>query len=156
MEKKRYSLEIKESGKIVKFAQIVFGAICLFTAAWWVVYIFKAEVAGDYWIATLFLTGFGLFQIYSGAGYSARYIEISDNHIIIKQSSIGTPILLMASEISAIDILPLSVKFMLRSGKTKTLRFGISYSDLIDDIKEAIVVFSESKNIPCEEKSEKI
>jgi len=156
MDKKRYSLETKETNKFVRYAQIVFGVICLITAGWWAVYLTSSDNGGDYWIATLFMLGFGLFQIYSGLGYAARYVEISDNQIIIKQTSIGTPDLLLVSDIFGIEILPLSVNFTLRSGKKKTLRFGIAYTDYIDDIKDAVVLLAESKNISIEEKSEKI
>jgi len=156
METKRYSLETKETNKFVRYAQIVFGVICLITAGWWAVYLTKSDNGGDYWIATLFMLGFGLFQIYSGMGYAARYIEISDNQLIIKQNSISTPDFLLVSDISKIEILPLSVNFYLRSGMKKSLRFGIAYTDYIDDIKEAILELSEKNNITLEEKTEKI
>lgn len=156
MEKKRYSLEIKETNKLIRYAQNIFGVVCLITAAWWAVYLTKSDGGGDYWIATLFLLGFGLFQIYSGLGYAARYVEISDNQLIIKQASIGTPDLLVVTDISDIEILPLSVIFNLRSGKKKILRFGIAYTDYIDEIKDAIVELAEKNKIPLVERSEKI
>ncbi len=156
METKRYSLETRETNKFVRYAQIVFGVVCLITAGWWSVYLTQSDSGGDYWIATLFLLGFGLFQIYSGLGYAARYVEISDRQIIIKQASIGTPDLLPVSDIAAIEILPLSVNFKLRSGKKKTLRFGIAYTDYIDDIKDAVAQLAENRNILIEEKNEKL
>jgi hypothetical protein len=156
MDRKRYSLEAKESNRFVRIAQIVFGAVCIITSAWWIVFILKSEGTNNYWVATLFMLFFGLFQIYSGLGHASRYVEISDEELIIKQNSIGLPDRMPAAEISNIEMLPLSVKFHLRSGRKRTLRFGITYSDFIDSIKDALVDFAGEKNIPLEEKSEKI
>jgi hypothetical protein len=156
MERNRFSLEAKESNRFVRIAQIIFGALCIITAAWWVVYILKSGDGNNYWVATLFILFFGIFQIYSGLGYASRYVEFGNSEMIIKQNSIGLPYRLPVTEISNIVMLPLSVKFILKSGRTKILRFGITYSDLIDSIKDALVAFAADKNIPLEEKSEKL
>lgn len=156
MDRKRYSLETKESNRFVKIAQIIFGVVCIITAAWWVVFILKSGDANNYWVATLFILFFGMFQIFSGLGHATRYVEFSSEELIIKQNSIGLADRLPVTEITSIVMLPLSVKINLRSGKKRTLRFGITYSDFIDSIKDALVEFSENNNIPLEEKSEKI
>jgi hypothetical protein len=156
MERKRYSLEAKESNRFVRTAQIVFGAVCIITSAWWVVFIIKSGEGNNYWVATLFMLFFGLFQILSGLGHASRYVEFREEEVIIKQNSIGLPDRIPVKEISSIEMLPLSVKFYLKSGRKKTLRFGITYSDLIDNIKDALESFVTEKSIPFEEKSEKI
>jgi hypothetical protein len=156
MEKKRYSLESKESNRFVRYAQIAFGIVCLIVAAWWTAFLIQTEGADNFWVATLFILFFGIFQIYSGMGMAAKYIDISGDSLSIKQTAICAPELIASSDIKTIEILPLSVQFFLKSGKKRVLRFGITYSDLIDTIKDAIIEFAEEKKIPYEEKSEKI
>jgi hypothetical protein len=156
MDRKRYSLEAKESNRFVKFAQIIFGAVCIITSAWWVVFILKSGEGNNYWVATLFMLFFGLFQILSGLGHASRYVEFSNEEVIIKQNSIGLPDRMPVKEISSIEMLPLSVKFSLKSGRKRTLRFGVTYTDLIDTIKDELEIFAREKNISIEEKSETI
>jgi hypothetical protein len=92
MNKVRYSLETKETNRFVKYAQIVFGVVCILTSAWWIVFILSSDGQNNYWVATLFMLFFGAFQIYSGLGYAERYVEIHNMELIIKQNAVGIPL----------------------------------------------------------------
>ncbi|MFO7573732.1 MAG: hypothetical protein R6W67_01065 [Bacteroidales bacterium] len=151
---KRYSLESRENSRLVKIMQILFGIACIFTAGWWAVYMLKALESGNYWIATLFMFFFGAFQIYSGLGHASKYIIIGSDTLTIRKTAIGKKQVVTYGEIERIEILPLSVSLILRSGSKLTINFAVTLAGDIDHIKDAIADFGRNNNIITEDKRE--
>ncbi|MBM3419654.1 MAG: hypothetical protein FJY11_00810, partial [Bacteroidetes bacterium] len=150
---KRYSLDNKESPKMVRILQIIFGAMCITIAAIWAVYMTMPGIGNGYWIATAFIFFFGLFQIYSGMGYAARYIEIDGNVIVLKRSALERKIALVPDRLERVEILPLSIIFTINDGRRITIRFGMSVAASIDCIKDAVEEYATGQKIEIEERS---
>jgi len=151
---KRYSLESRENSRIMKILQIIFGIACIITAGWWAVFMVKSLESGNYWIATLFMFFFGAFQIYSGLGYASKYIIIGSDTLTIRKTAIGKEQMVTHSELERIEILPLSVKLVLRSGGNITISFSVTLAEGIDHIKDAVATFGRENKILTEEKRE--
>lgn len=151
---KKYSLESRENSKLVKIMQIVFGIACIITAGWWAVFMLKSLESGNYWMATIFMFFFGAFQIYSGLGYASKYVIVGSESLKIKKTAIGKEQVVTHGEIDKIEILPLSVKLILRSGGNITISFAVTLAGGIDIIKDALAGFGRDNKILTEEKRE--
>ncbi|MDX9929220.1 MAG: hypothetical protein RBS37_05145 [Bacteroidales bacterium] len=151
---KRYSLEARENTRFVKVLQVIFGIICIFIAIWWAVYILNSPDNIEYWAASVFMFGFGAFQIYSGLGYASRYILTGSDTIVIKKSAIGRRRTIKNVDIGRIDIHPLSVSFLLKDNTTIKISFAVTLAGDIDRIKDAAAAFGRKNNIITEEGTE--
>jgi uncharacterized protein YlzI (FlbEa/FlbD family) len=156
MDKGYFPLGDEEESRVVKLIKVAFGITCILMALYWVYYNLKIlKVAGTLWISIIFLASFGLYLILSGLGMTFRYIIIGST-IKIKKSAIGHPVVLSSSEIDRIEIFPLSIVFILNSGKKFLLRFGTVHNETNEKIVDEIVKFAETYNIEFEIKEENI
>lgn len=157
METKYFSLSSNENNRLVKVIQIVFGIVCLAVAIFWLIFNIRSLKAdGTLWITIIFLSGFGLYEIWAGLGRTTRFIEIGHDKIWLKKNSILPVIEIAADLIKDIEIFPLNIIFYMRQGKKTILRFGISYTDNIEPIKNGIIQFASDNNISLEIKIEEI
>ena len=157
MEKRYFSLEIKENSRLVKIFQIVFGILCIGIAVYWIIFnINSGKKDSNLWITVVFLTGFGGYQVLSGLGKTARYIETEQDELVLKQNSILPGIKLKAIDIEKIEIFSLSLVFLLKNHRKIILRFGVTYPEVIDPAKEGIADFAEKNNIPLESKKDEL
>lgn len=157
MERKIFSLEPNISSRIVNIIQIIFGIFCVGIAIFWIIYNVRSQNAsGTLWITTLFLTGFGVYQVMAGTGKTAKYIEISEEKIVLKQNSVLPRVEMIASDIEKTVIFPLSIVFFLKSKRKIIFRFGLSYTEIIDPVKQGINEFVTINNIPSEFKTEEL
>ncbi len=155
MTKKIFSLEIRENNKLTKIFQIIFGVICVIIAVFWLIFNFRSVKADrTLWITVVFLCGFGLFLIYSGFGYAAKFIELNTRNIRLKKNSLLPPIDISADQIDRIEVFPLKLEIIIKPAKKILLRFGISDPEKIDLIKDEIIRFADSNNINLEIKEE--
>ena len=151
MEKRYFSLEIRDDNRLTKLIRILFGLICSGIALFWVIYNFKSVKAdGTLWITIAFLLCFGFFQIYSGFGLAAKFIELNSDNIRLKKNSLFPAIDLPSDQIEKIELFPLKVQFFISPGKKILLRFGISDPDKIELIKAEIISFADSNNLKLE------
>jgi len=156
METIRYSLDNKESSGFVRLLQIIFGIACIAVALWWAWFIIKSSDNGSYWIATLFMLFFGAFQIYSGLGYAAKFIELHNDSIEFKKASLGRKERVKSTGIDKIDILPLSVTIFMKDKRSFTISFGMSIAGTIDSIKDGVIEWSGKNNVEIIEKSDRL
>ena len=156
METIRYSLDNKESSGFVRLLQIIFGVACIAVSLGWAWFIIKSSDIDSYWIATLFMLFFGAFQIYSGLGYAAKFIELHNNSIEFKKASIGLKERAEASQIEKIEILPLSVNIFMEDKRSFMISFGMSIAATIDSIKDGMIEWSEMNNVEIIEKTDTI
>ncbi len=157
MENQYFSLEISENNRLTKIFRIIFGVICLIVAVFWLIFNVKLlETDKTLWITIVFLSGFGLYQIWSGLGYAVRFIEIGSDNIRLKKNAILPAVQMMVPEIEKIELFPLSIIFFLKSGKRIILRLGTTYHETNDKIVDVITGFAESNKISFEIREEKL
>jgi len=157
MEKAYFSLELNRSNKLTKIFQLILGIICLGVALIWLILNFgtlKSNVS--LWITILFLAGFGYYQVISGLGKSEKFIEITESSIRIKKNILFPSQDLGADEIDKIEIFPLNVVFFLKPGKTVFLRFGTTYTDVIEPVKKSIKSFCDTNKIDLQFRNEEV
>jgi hypothetical protein len=157
MDKKLFSLEIRDDNKLTKIFRIIFGLICFAIAIFWLVYNFRA-VKGDrtLWITVAFLVSFGLFQIYAGFGLATKFIEISADKIRLKKNSMLQAVDLYADQIEKMELFPLKVQIYTKSGKKTLLRFGVSNPEKVEEIKDEIIKFASGNTFTFEIKNEEV
>jgi hypothetical protein len=157
MEKKYYALNNVENNKIVKIIQIVFGIVCFAVAVFWMIFNIRSlKTDGTLWISVFFLTGFGFYQIWSGLGKATRFIEIGQEIIRLKKTILLPPVNISSGEIQKIELYPFNLIFFLKSKKKIVLRFGASYQETNEDIKDDILVFADKNSIEIEIVEERI
>ena len=157
MEKKYFALSSSDNNKIVKIIQVVFGFVCLAVAGFWLFFNVRAMKSDKtLWITIVFLSGFGFYQIWTGLGKAVRFIEISMEKISIKKTILLPPVILLPENIEKIEIYPLNLIFFLHSKKKMFLRFGTTYQDLNEQIKDEIILFAEKNSISAEFVEEKL
>ena len=157
MEKKYFLLSSAENSKLVKIIQVVFGIICIAVAVFWLIFNIRSLKADKtLWITILFLTGFGVYQIWAGLGQATRFIEITSEKIRLKKSIFLPESDIASHDIQKIEIFPLNLIFFLKSQKRILLRFGTSYQETNEQIKDEILAFGDLNSINIEIKEEKL
>lgn len=145
MEKRYLSLDEKPERGFVRILMILFGALCLATSGWWAYYLLSAEgVQSSFWAATIFLALFGIYQVYAGLGYAARYLEIKDNTLIVKQLAILPRKVFIPEDIDYFKIGPTDIEIRLLSGKRFRLRLGIRYPERSEEVKRLVEDYANS------------
>jgi hypothetical protein len=157
METTYYSLGTGKSNLLVKIFRIIFGILCLSVAVFWMVYKIRGiEADISLWVTIIFLSVFGLYQVWSGLGYATRYIELGTEVIRLKKNVILPAYEFYADDIENIESRPLNVVFFLKSKRRILLRFGTTYYETNEKIIEGISDFADTNNIPFEIVEEEI
>jgi hypothetical protein len=157
MESKIFSLATIEKSKILRIIRILFGAVCIAVAVFWLIFNLNSLKADrSIWVTIVFLSGFGFYQIWSGLGRATIFIEIGTDYIRLKKNAIVRPAEMGALEIEKIEIFPMNIIIIMKSKKRILLRFGTTYYETNEKIKDEILKFSEVNNIPLEIIEDKI
>jgi hypothetical protein len=157
MDSDYFSLEVNKSNKLTRVFQMFFGIICACIALIWLIINIKTlKTNGALLLTIVFLLGFAYYQINSGLGRGEKFIEVSKAAVRLKKNTIFPAQQLNASDIEKVEIFPLNVVFFLRSGKTVFLRFGTTFTDIIEPVRKGIKTFCEGNKIPFEFKSEEL
>jgi hypothetical protein len=157
METKYFSLGPVETNTIVKIIRILFGLVCIVIAAFWMIFNVRAARADRaLWITVIFLTGFGMYQIWAGFGRASRFIQTGSDKILLKKNSFLPVKEIKPSEVKKIEFYPLNLIFYYHKGGKTILRFGTIYADSIDPVKREIEEFSSVNNIEIETIREEI
>jgi hypothetical protein len=157
MEAKYFSLGNSENNQFVKIIRIIFGVVCITVAVYWLNFNIKSlKTDGTLWITIVFLLGFGFYQIWSGLGRANRFIEIAGDYINLRKNPVLPSVKISAAEISKIELFPLSLVFFLKSEKRILLRFGTTFHETNEVIKDEILTFAGRNNIPLEIIEDKI
>lgn len=157
METKYFSLGTSENNRLVKIIQIVFGVVCIAVAIFWLIFNIRSLKAdGTLWITIIFLSGFGFYQIWSGLGRTTLFIEIGADYIRLKKNPVLPSVKIRAGDIEKIELFPLNVIFFLKSRKRIMLRFGTTYYETNEKVKDEILGFAETNDIPLEIVEEKL
>jgi hypothetical protein len=157
MKIKYFPLGISENNRLIKAIRILFGVVCLGVAIFWTVFnISSLKTNGNLWVTIVFLSGFGFYQIWAGIGKATRFIEIGHDHLRMKKSSFLPPDTLYHGEIEKIEVFPMNLVFFLKTKKKIMVRFGTTFHDVNEKIKEEIISFADANSIPLEIIEEKI
>ena len=157
MEKKYFPLGTVENKGPVRIIRILFGVACIAVAVYWLVFNIKSLRAdGTLWITIIFLMGFGSYQAWAGLGRATSFIEFGEGYIRLKKNAIFPPSVMKAEEIERIELFPLNLIIFLKSRKRIMLRFGTTYYETNEKVKDEILAFAESNNIPVEIIEEKL
>ena len=149
METGYFSLEVNKSNKLTRIFQLVFGIVCAVVAVIWLIINFNSLTSNWSLVITIiFLLGFAYYQINSGLGRGEKFIEISQARLKLKKNSLFPAQDINASDIERIEVFPLSLVITLRSGEKRILRFGTTFTDIIDPVKRGIETFCSENNIP--------
>jgi len=157
MENKYFSLEPKDNPRVVKIFQLALGIICIAIAVFWIIFNIKSLKAENrLWATNAFLVLFGIYEILAGTGKTAKYIKTSQGEIEIKQHSVLPVMKLKSGDIERIELYPLSMIFYLKNRKKVSMRFGLSYTEVIEPVKDEINEFARVNGIQLEERDEEI
>jgi hypothetical protein len=157
MEKKLFYLEPKESSKLTKIFQIALGALCIIIAIYWLIFNVQSVKSDTrLWITILFLIFFGIYQILAGTGRTKKYISTETEKIVLKQNSVLPPVELNSMNVEKIEMFPLSIRFRMKNRGNILFRFGLSYPEVIEPVKNEIVEFSNLNKIPLEIRNEEL
>jgi hypothetical protein len=157
METRHYSLGINETSKLLNIIRIAFGFACLLIGIFWLIFNIKSiKTDGALWITIIFLSVFGFYQIWSGLGHASMFIEIGPDLIILKKSPVLSPVKYFNHEIDRIELYPMNVVFILKSKKKIMLRFGSTFYETNEKIKDQLFSFTELNEIPMEIIEEKL
>jgi hypothetical protein len=151
MEIKHHSLETRETNMVIKIASVIFGIACIGTACFWVYYNFSS-VSSDrsLWVTVLFLSGFGIYLIWTGLGHGYRFIEIGMDRVRFRKNSFLKISDYQNVEISKIEFFPLKVIILLKNGDKNLIRFGVTDIEKIDAIKDDLMKFATDNDIETE------
>ena len=151
MEKKYFNLGTSDDNSLIKTVRIVFGLICILVAVFWVIFnVSYLKNNLTTWVTIIFLIIFGIYQIWSGLGRTRVFIEIGTKLIRLKKNPVLPEKNIAAVDIKNIELYPLSIFLFLKSGKKLTLRFGTTYPEIIDVVKDAVIIFCEKNSISFE------
>ncbi len=149
MEEKNINLDPHVQLRIVKTIKIIFGIICNIVACYYFISVIGSDKSRfSFWVAIAFLLLFGNYQIMAGAGKTNKYISISGDLISFKQHSFLPCRKIRSADIKRIFIHPLSIIFYLHNGKKFKFRFGLSYPEIIDPVKQNVIEYSGLMKIP--------
>lgn len=157
MEKKYFLLGSVENNRVIRIIQIVFGIVCLAVAIFWLIFNIRSlKTGGTLWITIIFLSVFGLYQVWSGLGKATRFIEISSDRIRLKKTIILPAVEMSVGDIQKIEIYPFNLIFFLKAKKRLILRFSTTYQETNEKVKDELLVFGELNSIDVEFVEEKI
>jgi hypothetical protein len=155
MGRKYYSLEINKSNRITRIFQFGFGIICAIVAlVWMFIDLDTLEKNGAFWITIVFLLGFAYYQIISGLGRAEKFISFEKSVIIMKTNSVLPSRTIVSTEIAKIEIFPVNIIFVLKTGKTVIFRFGTTFTDIIEPVKQEVENFGKENQIEIEIRKE--
>lgn len=150
MEKRQFSLEMKDTTKLNDILQIGFGLICIVVSIVLTIYLIKSASDKSTWIGIYFIAAFGIFQIWSGFGFARKFIEIDSDKIILRKNSFFRARKIPASEIEKIESFPLNTIFRLKNKSRVNLQYGINYPERIEAIVNQLFLFAEKNKIVFE------
>jgi hypothetical protein len=157
MENNFFSLEVNRNNRFIRIFQIVFGIICsVLAVVWLVLNLDSLKSNGTLWLSVIFLLGFSWYQINSGLGKGDKFIEIGETTLKYKKNSLLPAREFNAADIKKAEIFPLSLVLFLKSGKKRIMRFGTTYTDAIQPIKERIEEFCRLNNLELEFRKEEL
>jgi len=157
MEGEKISLDPDSKTQFAKLLQIIFGIFCIIASIYFLISGYHPGTSiVTLLVAAVFLLLFGIYQIMAGLGKTQKYFLVKHSGISFKEHSILHVKEIPSDKIEKIELYPLSIKFLLKDSKKIRFRFGISYPEIIDPVKQEVIGFAEDHSIPWNEVPEEI
>ena len=157
MENNYFSLEVNSNNRVIRIFQIIFGIICAALAiVWLIMNLDSLKSNSTLWFSIIFLFGFAWYQINSGLGKGDKFLQIYKTSLKFKKNSLFPAREINSSDIEKIEIFPLSMIILTKSGSKNIIRFGTTYTDIIEPIKKAIDNFCTLNNLELEFRKEEM
>lgn len=154
-ETRHFSLEMRDTNRLTKVIQIIFGILCIAVAIYWLIFNFRSVNADKtIWITVVFLTGFGGYLVWSGLGYAYKFVEFGTDFVRLKKNSFLPQEEVNLEFIEKIEMYPLKVVIKKKSSGTILLRFGVTDVERIELIKDEFTRFAGDNNIEFEIRNE--
>lgn len=151
MEKKRFSLDLREPVRWTEIVQLIFGIVCIVITILILNGLSRAESPEKSSLTGIaFLFIFGIYQIWAGIGYARKFIEFETVSLNLKINSIGTIKHIQSSDIERIEVFPLNIIFNLKNNSKINLRFGTNMPEKNEEIVNELVTFAEANKITFE------
>lgn len=150
MENSYFSLDVNKSNRLTRIFQLIFGIVCAVLAVIWVILNPDSFRWNTTLLPVLFLAVFSWYMINAGLGMGEKFIEFRNNTFLIKKNSLFPAREFSAGEIAKIEVLPLSMTVFGKNNDKFLLRFGTTYTDLLDPVKRGIEEFCSRNSIPVE------
>jgi hypothetical protein len=148
MVENNFPLDPYKNSRIFIILQFIMGIACIALAVFWIVFNIRSSLTDiKIWAAVFFLIIFGAYQLMAGLGKTDKYIITAPDMIRIRQYSALPEISVIPDDIDIIEIYPLSVLFYRKNHRKIKFRFGLSYPEIIDPVKQEIILFAEHNNI---------
>jgi hypothetical protein len=147
MKETKYSIDLHENRKGEKAGRIVLGAACLAVTGWYF-YSINGTAASNTttWVAIAFLMLFGLWMIFSGLGYTSRYIIVAEDRITLRQLFYKPPVIFTPGSLRAVEFRPLTIIFITETGNV-SLRLGTYWPENTARILEAVEEFCRHNSV---------
>ncbi len=130
METRKFRLDTAEHDTVTRLLKAFFGIVCFVSSIVTFVVMSRAGQLPTVTIAAIvFLFLFGVWLILAGSGLTERYMIISGDVIILKESLLSRARRLKASGIRMIEFSQLKVSFFLEGGEVIHLRLGAYYRE---------------------------
>ena len=157
MEGKKISLDPDSKTQFAKLLQIIFGIFCIIASIYFLISGYHPGTSiVTLLVAAVFLLLFGIYQIMAGLGKTQKYFLVKHSGISFKEHSILHVKEIPSDKIEKIELYPLSIKFLLKDSKKIRFRFGISYPEIIDPVKQEVIGFAGDHGIQWIEVPEEI
>lgn len=155
MDEQTILLGEREDKPLVKIMVIIFGIMCIITAAWWTVFLVRyPDNENIFWAGSIFLLLFGLFQLLSGLGYTKRYISRTNGGLVIRQNSLMPAKRLEASGLRQLEIRSMDMVLHGHGSSRLRIKLGIRYPDLGQQVKEFVTAWADDNDIEIFYKNE--
>ncbi len=155
MDEQTILLGEKEDKSLVRIMVVIFGALCIFTAGWWAVFLIRyPDNEKIFWAGSIFLLLFGIYQVYSGLGYARRYISRKNGTIIIRQNSLLPSRKIQSEQINQLEIRSFDMVFHINDSSRLRIKLGLKYPDLGQRVRDFVTDYAKANNIEIFYKNE--
>jgi len=145
------NLSERPENLFVRIMMVIFGIMCLFTSGWWALYLLRNPGnEKSFWIATIFLFLFGLYQVYAGLGYARRYIKSEGDKLEVKQNALLRTRTFKKDILEKVEIRSADILIKSKDGARYRLKIGIRYPELGEKIRNMVISYAEINNINIE------
>lgn len=148
MESQKFSLDPGEHDRISLVMKTIFGVVCIAAAI-----ITAIVIAGSGHLnmnniaVTVFLGLFGIWLLTTGLGLTQRYMTLSGDSIILKDSAYSAARTIKAEDVREIEFSQLKIRFTMKTEKVISLRLGAFYRENSLRLMEAVEQFCTSNAI---------
>jgi hypothetical protein len=108
------------------------------------------KATGSVWLTAAFLIAFGAYLVKAGFGSTYRYIEFSGPNIRLKRNPLLPAHNYESASIEKITVFPLKFIIRQKNSEQVLVRFGVTYPDVIEQVKDELLKYAENYGVKTE------